>query len=141
MDSATPISTSEYQGVFPFIGLSIVYWWRDRYFFNRGRSVSSVQWQVLFVLYPIWSFLEWSSSLQISRGSWYFIGLSTIGRTLVGHYTTIAIFNDGFVQTRQQALSFFVTLFISYMWAILSVLMYSTGVPDPVECSCQSGPL
>ena len=69
-----PISTSEYQGLVPMIGLSVVYWWRDRYFFNRGGTVSRVQWQVLFVLYPIWSFLEWSGSLQISRGKWYFIG-------------------------------------------------------------------
>ena len=66
-------------------GLSVVYWWRDRYFFNRGRKFSNVQRQVLFLFYPIWSFLEWSSSLQISRGNWYFIGLGTIGRTLVGH--------------------------------------------------------
>ena len=135
MASALSISASEYQGIIPFVGLSAVYWWRDRYFFNRGRSVSSVQWQVLFILYPVWSFLEWSSSLQISRGNWYFIGLGTIGRTLVGHYTTIAIFNDGFVQTRQQALSFFVTLFITYMWAILSVLMYSNR---ETECSCSA---
>lgn len=134
--TAPPISASEYQAIVPFVGLSAVYWWRDRYFFNRGRTVSCTQWQVLLILYPLWSFLEWSGSLQISRGNWYFIGFGTIGRTLVGHYTTVAVFNDGFVQTRQQALSFLVTLFISYMWAILSVLMYSNSATD--DCSVTS---
>ena len=124
-----PITTSEYQGLIPFVTLAAVYWWRDRYFFNRGNErITYVQWIVLLVLYPIWSFMEWCNSLQITRGNWYFIGFGTIGRTLVGYYTTIVIFNNGFIQTRQQLNSFIVTLFISYTWAILSVLMFSDNL-------------
>ena len=122
MHSITP---SEYQALIPFVGLSLVYWWRDRYFFNRGRSITRTQWLVLAFLYPLWSFLEWTNGLQITRRKWYFIAFGTIGRTLVAHYTEIAIFNDAFVQTRQQLLSFLVTLFISYMWSVLGVLMFA----------------
>ena len=122
MHSITP---SEYQALIPFVGLSLVYWWRDRYFFNRGQSITRTQWLVLAFLYPLWSFLEWTNGLQITRRKWYFISFGTIGRTLVAHYTEIAIFNDAFVQTRQQLLSFLVTLFISYMWSVLGVLMFA----------------
>lgn len=126
------ITSFEYQGLFPLVGIAVVYWWRDRYFFNRGYNISTTQWYVLVVLYPTWAFLEWVNSLQVSRGEWYFIGFGTIGRTLVGHYTTIAIFNDSFVQTRQQALSFFISLFITYMWTILQVFMFGTD-----DCDCR----
>lgn len=127
------LSTSEAYGLVPFAALSIVYWWRDRYFFNRARGISPVQWQVLVFFYPLWSYMEWTSSLQISRGNWHYIAVSTIGRTFLGHYTTVAIFNDAFVQTRQQALSFFVSLFINYMWTVVNVLMFSNN-SNQVHC-------
>ena len=61
-----------------------------------------------------------------------YIAVTTVGRTLVGHYTVIVVFNDGFVQTSQQAYSIAVTLFISYMWAVISVLMFANT--DTCEC-------
>lgn len=129
------ISLSEYQALIPLASLSGVYWLRDRYRFNRARgATSTAQWSVLFVLSPLWVFLEWTSGLQVSRRNWWLIGTATIGRTLVGHYATVVILNDGYVQTRQQVFSFLVTLLITYMWAILSVLMFAHD--DAPRCVC-----
>ena len=84
------ITSSEVQGLLPLVGLSLVYWWRDRYFFNRSHEVGRVQRIVLVFMYPVWAFLEWTNGLQITRRSWYYIALGTPGRTLIAHYTSSA---------------------------------------------------
>tara|TARA_B110001450_G_scaffold185157_2_gene173207 strand:+ start:7851 stop:8294 length:444 start_codon:yes stop_codon:yes gene_type:complete len=134
------VSVQEWQSLIPYTALSIVYWVRDRYTFNRGggwESVTLTQWQVLFFWYPLWGFTEWVHGMQISRNSWWYIGFGTVGRTWIGHVTTVAILNDGYAQSRQQVQGYFVTLILAYIWALVGTLLYSQDEESSqVVCAC-----
>ena len=98
--------------------------------------MTRVQWQVLLIWNPLWAVMDWVHGLQISRNEWWYIGPATIGRTWVGHITTVAILNDSYSQTRQQVQAFFVTLLLAYIWAAVNTLLYSQQEDQHVVCTC-----
>jgi hypothetical protein len=131
-----PISPSEWQSLLPYSFVGVVYWFRDRYVYNRGgKKVTSVQWTVLFLLYPLWAWMEWTYGMQISRNDWWYIGLGTVPRTWVGHLTTVFVLNNSYRQTWQQLQGFLVSLLIAYGWALVGTLLYSQQQCENVVCA------
>ena len=119
------ISTNEVLSIIPITVASLIYWIRDRYVFNQAkRYPTRTQWAVLLFVYPTAILLEWVHGLQTSRSAIGYIVVCTFGRTIVWHYTTVAIFNDAFVHTRQQFTSFFTLAVINYIWAATGVLLF-----------------
>lgn len=128
----------------PLVLLSVIYWFRDRYLFNRSPGVwwnaSRVQMQVLVFLYPVWIFLTWTTGLQYAGNIWLAL-VSTTGSQLVAHFTRTGILNDSFLQTRQQVVSFVFGLIIAYSWTVYNHLTFSVGNEvknvEHHNCTCQ----
>ena len=128
----------------PLVLLSVIYWFRDRYLFNRTPdawwSATRVQTQVLVLLYPIWIFLTWTTGLQY-RTSLTFALVSTTGSQMVSHLTSTGILNDSFLQTRQQVVSSVFGFIIAYTWTIYNHLTFSVGGQvnnvETHDCECQ----
>tara|TARA_B110001452_G_scaffold258754_1_gene254325 strand:- start:650 stop:1084 length:435 start_codon:yes stop_codon:yes gene_type:complete len=122
------VSPDDYILLIPLVCLSLVYWIRDRYMFNRTPVVwwraSTVQWKVLVFLYPTWVFLNWCESLQYR----HHIGIALISATgshIANHISSIAMLNDSFLQTRQQFVSSAFGLLISYVWTTYNHVTFS----------------
>ena len=123
------VTESKVWSLVPLGTLAVVYFVRDKYVYNRvidGKwyKLTRVQWTVVAVLYPTWVFLEWTSSLQISQRDIGFAMLTTLGRHLAGHYTTIGVLNDSFCMTPQQFTGLWVGLLISFAWTVFYFLAY-----------------
>lgn len=120
------ISDNEIISIAPLGALSIIYWLRDKYMFNRqtGRwyRSSRTQLYILVFAYPVWVFLSWTLGLQTSRGQVAASLITTTGKYTVGHYTIISLLNDSFVHSHQQFVSFFLGLVIAYIWTIFWLL-------------------
>ena len=121
------ISANEVYSVVPIAFLSIVYWVRDIYTFNRAHqpwyTFSRTQMRVL-MLYPAWVFLSWTSYIATARSNVPVLMLTTTARTFVSFFSTVGILNDSFRFTDQQCLGFFIQLFINYVWNVTSLLVY-----------------
>ena len=138
------VTREEWIPLVPLTCLAIVNWFHDRYLFNRtpGRwwHATSVQWQVLFVLYPVWIFLNWCLSMQYHANLGFVIVTAT-GAQVVEHLTSTAILNDSFLQTRQQVTSSLIGLLIAYAWAINNFLTVSAAHNvchvETHDCDCQ----
>jgi len=130
----TPI---EFITLVPLIALSIVYWVRDKYRYNRAGekwyNITRSQAYVL-LLYPLWIFFGWLLGLQTKRGHVAIAFVSTLGQNIVGYYTVIGVLNDSFRITQQQFVSFFLGLFIAFLstsfWVILNIQN------ETVLCEC-----
>jgi hypothetical protein len=114
------ITTNEWTSLAPLGGLALVYWMRDKYIYNRAKgkwySSTATQRQVLWFIWPVWIFLGWTLGLQTNRSQIGAAFLTTTGQHIAGHYTVIGILNDSFYMTKQQLVSFFLGLLISYIW-------------------------
>ena len=66
------IEDNELYSLAPIVSLSIIYWVRDIYTFNRARqpwyAFSPTQLRVL-LLYPIWVFFSWTGYLATARAN------------------------------------------------------------------------
>lgn len=140
------IPSDEFISLIPLVLLSIIYWFRDRYLFNRSPGVwwkaTRVQTQVLVFLYPFWIFLTWTTGLQYRNNLTYAL-VSTTGSQVVGHLTSTGILNDSFLQTRQQVVSSVFGLMIAYVWTVYNHLTFSVGSDEVYDveynnCTCHN---
>ena len=128
------IRPTEFASLVPLVTVSVIYWFRDRYRYNRAQDgycqISNAQRTVAFI-YPIWTFLTWMRGLQTNRGHIVSSFVTTTGEYLVGYYTVVGILNDSFVLTKQQALSFPLGLLIAYIWTLFSLVIF---LPEEKVC-------
>ena len=128
----------EFITLVPLTAISIVYWVRDKYRYNRAGekwyNVTQAQTYVLLI-YPLWIYFGWLLGLQTKRGHVVFAFVSTLGQNRVGYYTVIGVLNDSFRITKQQLVSFFLGLFIAFLstsfWVILNIQ------DETVQCGCR----
>lgn len=120
----------------PLSLLSVVYWIRDRYMFNRSPerlwSATLVQRYTLSVLYPIWIFLAWVQGIQTRQNLTYAL-ITTTGCQTIRHLSSTSILNDSFLQTRQQIVSSMYGLFISYVWCVYNHIAYASNSQSEVD--------
>ena len=140
------ITRSEVVSLAPLASLSLVYWLRDKYMYNRagGRWYTSTatQKKVLLFVWPVWLFLGWTLGLQTNRGHVAAALFTTAGQHVAGHYTVIGVLNDSFNMTRQQLISFFLGLVLALIWTAYWLVVTESGNEiDHVErnhthCDC-----
>lgn len=134
------VSLTEIISLIPLLLLAIIYWIRDKYLYNRGDGTwyrfTNTQIKVILFAYPSWVFLEWTGGLQTSRTQSLLAILTTTGKHVVGHYTTIGMLNDTFRMTQQQFVSMFIGLFISYTWTVFWLIMSQNKVNDISNNNC-----
>ena len=119
------LKANEIYSLLALISLSIIYYIRDIYVFNRAPQqfcrFSRVQIQVIF-LYPLWTFLEWVGGIQTNRRDIVPLVFTTFAKHGVGFFTTVSILNDNFKITKQQFGGYFISLIITYIWAAFWLL-------------------
>ena len=125
------ITDKETYAIFPIIGLALVYICRDILLFNRllykGWCVqlTSTQFKIALVFYPIWIYIVWVENLSQKRENYTVVISLNITNTLVGWWTTVAIFNDNFIVSRQQMGSLIFTFILNALWRVMNILMFS----------------
>ena len=129
----------------PLTFLSVIYWIRDRYMYNRSPDklceATTVQKYTLFLLYPIWIFLYFMQGIQTRENLIYAL-VTVTGAQTVGHLTSTGILNDTFLQTQQQIISSLYGLLISYVWCVYNYLVFSSNQQianvkyDNTTCQC-----
>ena len=131
------LTTNEWSSLAPLGGLALVYWIRDKYIYNRAKgrwySSTATQRQVLWFIWPIWIFLGWALGLQTNRSQIGAAFLTTTGQHIAGHYTVIGILNDSFYMTKQQAVSFFLGLLISFIWTTFWLTVTNGSDEDKIK--------
>ncbi len=114
------LKTNEIYSLIAISSLSVVYFIRDIYIFNRApsrnRFLTKVQCKVI-LLYPLWTFLEWTGSIQTARREITGLFFTTLAKHSVGFFTTVCILNDSFRITMQQFGGYFISLLITFIWA------------------------
>ena len=119
------LKANEVYSLLALTSLSIIYYIRDIYVFNRAPEricrFSRVQIQVIF-LYPLWTFLEWVGGIQTNRRDLVPLMFTTFAKHGVGFFTTVSILNDNFKITKQQFGGYFISLLITYIWAVFWLL-------------------
>ena len=131
------IRATEYASLLPLATVSVIYWFRDKFRYNRaskGCEVTRAQRTVAFI-YPLWAFLTWMRGLQTNRGDAVASFITTTGEYLTGYYSVLGILNDSFRITKQQALSFPMGLTIAYIWTLFSLVIFS---PSDQVCNVVS---
>lgn len=125
------ITNDDYLSLAPIFGISLLYWLRDRYLYNRAdggwRQFSHTQLYVLAFAYPSWIFLTWTLGMQTSRSQVGAAFITTTGLNVVGHYTVIGILNDSFRMTRQQFVGLLLGLLIQYTWTGFYLIIVQTS--------------
>ena len=109
---------------------------------KKWYTATRTQIQILVFVYPVWVYLQWIQNLQIRRKSGMAF-VTTLGRLICGHYSTVGILNDSLRQTQQQFVSFVIGLGIYYTWTVVHVLSFG-NVDDElgshnasqVQCVC-----
>jgi hypothetical protein len=131
------LTSKEWISLGPLGGLALVYWIRDKYIYNRanGKWYSSTRTQrhVLWFIWPVWIFLGWTLGLQTNRAQVGAALLTTTGQHIAGHYTVIGILNDSFNMTKQQLVSFFLGLLISFIWTSFWLTVTSSSDEENVK--------
>ena len=124
----------ELWSLLPLLTLSVVYWLRDVFLYNRIAqwSVVTQLWVILF-FYPIWIFLGWLLGVQIRRGDVFSSVFTTLGQQAAGYYTVLGVLNDSFDMTGQQLASFFFGLLISTVW---TAYWLSLRIQPDLQCVC-----
>lgn len=124
----------ELWSLLPLLTLSVVYWLRDVFLYNRIAqwSVATQLWVILF-FYPIWIFLGWLLGVQIRRGDVFSSVFTTLGQQVTGYYTVLGVLNDSFDMTGQQLASFFFGLLISSVW---TAYWLSLRIQSDLQCVC-----
>ena len=140
-----PLESNEVISLVPILSLAVVYWWRDRYRFNRTPerwyTATRTQIQILMFVYPVWVYLQWIQNLQIRRRSGMAF-VTTLGTLICGHYSTVGILNDSLRQTQQQFVSFVIGLGIYYTWTVVNFLSFASEEgsvshnASQVQCVC-----
>ena len=131
----------------PLTFVAVIRWIRDRNLYNRtsGWAATRVQLKALFLLYPVWVFLTWTTALQFRRNVGFAL-ISTTGSQLVEHITTISLLNDSFLQTKQQVISSIFGLIIAYLWTVYNFMAFSIEDEEDdietnyTECDCGAAP-
>ncbi len=125
------IVQNEIIALVPLFLISIVYLGRDVFMFNRfetteGRCIRFTRTQLIVstILYPIWVFLVWVENLSQKRKDYYVVVLLNIVNTILGWWTTVAVFNDSFTNTKQQKISLIFSFLLSGLWRIMNVLVF-----------------
>ena len=118
------VGVSQWLAVLPLMLLGLLYWVRDRLRFNRAdRVVSRVQWYSLS-LNMLWVFARWSQNIHVYQGDVVSAMLTApLGFTLL-YVSQLIVLNDTVYLTQQQMYSFFLGLFMEYLWTGFSVMMY-----------------
>lgn len=115
--------------ILPLFLLSVSYWLRDRFLYNRVPTtisdVSMTQWRTLLLFTPFFVFLQWILSEQIVRGELLLAMLTTVGTTFISHFYLLGILNDAFEQTPQQMKGLIFNMFIQFLWTFLRTIVYS----------------
>ncbi len=116
----------------PITILSFIYFFRDILRFNRLKIKSCTnirltipQIKVGLLCYPIWIFLTWTENIAQKRNDFFVVVVMNIVGTYVGWWTTIAIFNDGFMSSRQQKASLILSFLLSATWRITNILIFN----------------
>ena len=126
------ISDQEWLAFLPIAGLAILYICRDVLLFNRltykGLCIrfTRTQLRVAVIFYPVWMYLVWVENLSQKRRDFTVVALLNISTTLVGWWTTVAIFNDDFKVSKQQLASLVFTFALNGLWRVMSILIFST---------------
>lgn len=122
------ITSKEYVGILPITAIAFMYWLRNIYLYNRKGdsffSFTRVQLQVL-TLNLVWVAFTWFGYLAISRGQLAVTIISSVARSILGWYNTVAIINENFVPTRQQMKAFLTIVIIALTWDATSLLIFS----------------
>jgi hypothetical protein len=117
--------------ILPLFLLSVSYWLRDRFLYNRVTTkiseVSMTQWRTLLLFTPFFVFLQWILSEQILKGELLLALMTTIGTTFVSHFYLLGILNDAFEQTPQQMKGLMFNVFIQFLWTTLRTIVYARG--------------
>lgn len=126
-----PVTHNEVIAILPLFFISLVYLGRDVFMFNRFETnenkcikITRTQLIVATILYPIWVFLVWIENLSQKRKDYHVVVLLNIVNTILGWWTTVAIFNDSFSNTRQQKISLIFSFFLSGLWRLMNVLVF-----------------
>ena len=142
------LSENEYIAVIPISSLAIGYWLKDRYLFNRATNafvVTTVQWKVLFFVYPLWMFFGWINALQVNRKHVASALLSTLAWQITGYSSVVTILNDSFRITQQQLFGWGIGIVIAYMWTTYWLVVTSDNCEEITnvvnqghECNCST---
>lgn len=115
--------------ILPLFLLSLSYWLRDRFLYNRVpkqiSDVSMTQWRTLLLFTPFFVFLQWVLSEQILRGELLLALMTTVGTTFINHFYLLGILNDAFEQTPQQMKGMVFNMFIQFLWTSLRTIVYA----------------
>lgn len=126
------VNSDEILALVPVTLLSFSYLITDILTFNRLQTkgpcltLTRVQWVVALVFYPVWIFLVWVENLSTKRGDIAILTTVGITNTIVGWFTTVYVFNDDFIITRQQYFSLLGRIVISSMWRWNNYLVFSS---------------
>ena len=139
------IRDAEWLALAPLALVSVIYWVRDRYRYNRARAgVTAVQWRVLLLVNPPGVLRDGALSLQITRGHVAAALLTTAGQYTVAYFSVVGMLNDSFHLSYQQLWSFAIGIAIQYVWTGFYLLTFrSEGreVDDVVggnqSCECR----
>ena len=123
-----PITYEEWMGLVLTLLLVMIYWIKDRLLYNRAdkglREATMIQFQVLFLLAPLWIFSTFVKGLQQARGQPIAL-LTKAGTHIVSHYSTVGILNDSSRcrGSRSQASA---SASSTVMWTIYALLMFGS---------------
>jgi len=138
------VRSSEWLALAPLAAVSVIYWVRDRYRYNRALGgVTRTQWRVLLLANPPWLLMYWTLSLQINRGHVVPALLTTAGQYVAAYFSVVGMLNDSFHLSRQQLTAFGIGLVIQYIWTSFYLLTFRSHEGEQVDdvvganCSCQ----
>jgi hypothetical protein len=122
--------TNELYSLIPLTIISFVYLGRDIFMFNKANfenykpKFTTTQIRVAIIMYPLWVFLIWVENLSQKRRDYYVVVILNISSTIVGWWTTVAVFNDSFLNNTQQKISLLFSFALSGLWRVFNVLMF-----------------
>ena len=131
------IERNEWLALVPLVLLAVVYWFRDLYRYNRalGRCTFSPMQLRVLALYLPWVLGQFARDLQVSRGD--FLALATtLGVTIVGHYTAIGVLNESFLMSGQQIIGLGLQVVIQHGWTLYSLILFGLKEDDKVDHVC-----
>ena len=125
---------SEWLALAPLAAVTIIYWVRDRYRFNRALGgVTRAQWRVLLLANPPWLLMYWTLSLQINRGHVVPALVTTAGQYVAAYLAVVGMLNDNFHLSRQQVTAFAIGLVIQYIWTVFYLLTFRSHEGEEVH--------
>ena len=122
--------TTELYSLVPLTIISFVYLGRDIFMFSKANfenykpKFTKTQIRVAIIMYPLWVFLIWVENLSQKRKDYYVVAILNIASTILGWWTTVAVFNDSFLNNTQQKISLLFSFALSGLWRVFNILMF-----------------